>query len=328
MRNREQEMNAFLKKIADKEEIFDDYQGIYGELAVYGFNKDERNQMIEENYIAQQRILEKNDLRTKMSAIAKNKGNFYNFLYFDSNSVHKFFLLFKYGYIDKEMTYKIYIPFTSFESDEKQIAAVLEYTNFLDNNKIENDSKLSKPNRADSLVSRIRKKEDVKKIIEFINTSEYKDIIYDTNPFLINEGKVGLAFDGTLSYNTLIAKYIYCYLQECKKENKLDTMNANDFRKFILKYYNENFITLKSHLELEENDNPVLKKGYTQDNFIDTLKVSELILVELSKNANIDSYFGFFDFANSNQRQGYYEKLYNKFESKKKSLQKSKVRKK
>ncbi|MGM9876871.1 MAG: hypothetical protein ACI310_06585 [Bacilli bacterium] len=98
-------------------------------------------------------------------------------------------------------------------------------------------SKVAKIMRNDVLVLRVATQEDAIKLINYINSLNYKSKI-KTNPFLLTKDKVGITKDGCLSYNTTLCKVISNYLNECKINNTLNEANINDLYTYINKTIN------------------------------------------------------------------------------------------
>ena len=98
-------------------------------------------------------------------------------------------------------------------------------------------SKVAKVMRNDVLVLRVATQEDAIKLINYINSLNYKSKI-KTNPFILTKDKVGITKDGCLSYNLTICKVISNYLNECKTKNRLIEANINDLYTYINKTIN------------------------------------------------------------------------------------------
>lgn len=110
---------------------------------------------------------------------------------------------------------------------------------FLSDNNIECQSKIGKHLRVDTLTIRVCNKEDVNKVINFINSMDYTPNVFP-NPFLMNMGKVSIARDGGIvSYNEVLSNYIsdYFYYNTSYNENHNDWKDVNcaDFIKFLEK---------------------------------------------------------------------------------------------
>lgn len=110
---------------------------------------------------------------------------------------------------------KLYIPLRQ-ENLEQSVQKIITY---IEQNNIEHCSKLAKQIRNDNFVIRVSKKEDADKIIEFVNNDQELSLnTREPNPFCIQEGKVGLAMDRSLSYNTILSQYIDSYIKLCNEQ--------------------------------------------------------------------------------------------------------------
>lgn len=123
---------------------------------------------------------------------------------------------------------KIYVPLKK-KNITKSIQRIFD---FITANNIEHCSKLARETRIDDLVIRVFKKEDADKIIEFINNEkELSGSMYESNPFTIINGNVGLAMDRIMSYNDTLANYIYDYINKTNEKNQI--ANIEDFKKYL-----------------------------------------------------------------------------------------------
>ena len=61
-------------------------------------------------------------------------------------------------------------------------------------------SKIAKEMRNDVLVVRVSTMEEAEKVSKFVNSLDYNSLV-SYNPYILNNGKVGMTYDGTLSYN-------------------------------------------------------------------------------------------------------------------------------
>ena len=141
---------------------------------------------------------------------------------------------------------KVYIPL---DSDHIELGTKL-IMDFLENNNISHFSKMSRRIRFDDLVIRLINSEDAIKLINFVNNNNYiKNGLIEPNPFAFNKNGISLAVDGCISYNGTIAGLIDLYMDECKSNNRLDRVNADDFYRFVFTKYKGQFI--------DKNDNSI-----------------------------------------------------------------------
>lgn len=118
--------------------------------------------------------------------------------------------------------------------DENNIQYVADQIfEFMIQNNIVTQSKISKKMRNDALVLRVATIEDAKKISDFVNNKLNYSSKNIPNPFLYNEGKVSIAFDGKLSFNSTICDIMATYLYNRRNNNSLNMVCYNDFINFL-----------------------------------------------------------------------------------------------
>lgn len=104
--------------------------------------------------------------------------------------------------------------------------------NFMINEGIVMQCKVSKEMRTDALVCRVRTKEEAIKVSEFLDRLKYKSNIRP-NPFLYDNGQLSIAIDGTLSYNSILSRLLEQYLYTKRITNTLDKVSSHDFNNFV-----------------------------------------------------------------------------------------------
>lgn len=138
---------------------------------------------------------------------------------------------------------KIYVSFDTSRDKEKNTSKIVSITGeifkFLSDNNIECQTKIGSNLRTDVLTIRVCNKEDVSKVVDFINGMDYTPNLFP-NPFLLKCGKVSIARDGgRVSYNEILAEYInkYFYYNESYNENHNDfkDISSTGFAKFLAK---------------------------------------------------------------------------------------------
>lgn len=133
-------------------------------------------------------------------------------------------------YSDMKSSIKLYI---SVDSDN--IYKVSESLfNFMIKENIVMQCKVAKEMRNDALVCRVAGKEAAIKVSEYINKLNY-DSKHKPNPFLLDNNKVSVAMDGSLSYNMVLSKLLYRYFCLMKSKNLLDKIDCNSFCDFVKK---------------------------------------------------------------------------------------------
>lgn len=135
-------------------------------------------------------------------------------------------------------------------------------------------SKVAKEMRNDVLVIRVSTKEEATKIINYINSLNYKSKV-KPNPFTLSNGKVNITRDGTLSYNTTLCKLIENYLIDCKTNNNLENASIEGLSTYTTRTINK----LKGPYKKELIE---LYQINSEREYIDVLMVLNLI----SKNLN------------------------------------------
>jgi len=105
---------------------------------------------------------------------------------------------------------------------------------YIEKNDISTYSKVANRIRSDSIVLRISDIKDAEKVINFIN----KDPILSskakyTNPFLVRDGVVGVAYDHMMSYNSIISDLVASYIQYHRNNNTLNLVSFLDFKNYV-----------------------------------------------------------------------------------------------
>lgn len=126
--------------------------------------------------------------------------------------------------------------------DENNIEYVADQIfEFMIQNNIVTQSKISKRMRNDALVLRVATIEDAKKISDFVNNRLNYTSKNNPNPFLYNEGKVSIAADGVLSFNSTISNIMAGYFYNRRNNNMLEYVGYNDFLSYLNYEYRQNF---------------------------------------------------------------------------------------
>lgn len=127
---------------------------------------------------------------------------------------------------------KLYVPLKK----EYIYAGVNRIFKFCDQNDIIHKSKVSKEIRTDNVILRIKEKEDAIKVINFINNDRYlKEGSLTPNPFLIQDGNIGIAIDNYNSYNFEVATWISKYITTLASYNSNKFISDGHFKDFIEK---------------------------------------------------------------------------------------------
>jgi len=230
--NRNHEIDLFLKRLSSmyiqNPTIPISKDTIYSELRVFKYNEQfyERINSV--------------DISNVQFNLEEKYGKDNRFKTFSNGY---FWVIENHGNIDDFEDYKntIYNSVKMYISvDEDNIEYVASNIfNFMIQNNIVNQSKISKNTRSDALVLRVATIEDAKKISDFVNNQLKYNSRNKTNPFLYTEGKVSFAMDGKVSFNQTISEIIEYYLNIRKNDNTLDLVNFNDFIYFLNYEYRE-----------------------------------------------------------------------------------------
>ena len=133
---------------------------------------------------------------------------------------------------------KIYVPL-DIEHLEQGANQIFD---FMAEKNIAHASKIGRNLRVDNIVIRVSNEEDAKAVLNFINKNKYiQEGLYNPNPFVYNNGKIAMACDRNLSYNNTIATFIAMYIEQRKKENKLQSVKLSDFVRYVAEYHKDRF---------------------------------------------------------------------------------------
>ena len=146
--------------------------------------------------------------------------------------------------------------------------------NFMINEGITMQCKISKGMRNDALVCRISGEEAARKVSDYVNNLNYESK-FRPNPFLLDNGKVSVAMDGKLLYNSVLAKLLEQYFDLKRNTKQLDKVNCDDFNVFV-----------KNQIEMLGSE----QKKYFMDvyNVTDEKKYKDFIMVCSLISRNLD----------------------------------------
>lgn len=188
---------------------------------------------------------------------------------------------------------KLYI---SVEADNLYKVSELLF-NFMVNNGITMQCKVSKEMRNDALICRVTNSIDALKVSDYLNSLNYKSNIRP-NPFLFDNGKVSIAIDGVLSFNVTLSRLLKEYLWVKRSTHTIEKIAldkdfniSEDFNNFIrsqIKFLNSS--QKKAFMDLYEIDNETKYKDF--------IRVSELISKNLDNNLTIEELFSYQDIKN------------------------------
>lgn len=215
--------------------------------------------------------------------------------------------------------YKCIKLYLSFPKD-KIYECVNKVFKYVAANNMKTASKVADIIRADSVVLRLDSIEDAKKVINFVNNDlELSNNCKKTNPFLLKEGKVGIAYDHMLSYNTVLSFMLELYFKYCRSNNRLNEVSIDTFKEYIDNFrYNvfSNKNNLKIFLENPEISSTLHRFHGDQIELICNYEeIIKLISESLNPNMNLDRYFNFYNEClkeqQTNQKYTHYNNLMN-----------------
>lgn len=180
---------------------------------------------------------------------------------------------------------KLYIPVDAKHIDK----AANDIFNYLASHNINHMSKIGKDERRDNIVVRLQDEKDLEPFRTFIHQNQnIKDGLIETNPFSMNDGIIGFAADGKLSYNDVTTKYIENYLIEKRKQNKLNQVSHQDFLLYCSNIYSKTFDYGNSETIKEFMTKFGISPDLNEEQLISTLnnyrEVSSLLLTSIQTN--------------------------------------------
>lgn len=201
-------------------------------------------------------------------------------------------------------SYKIYVPIN--ETNATSVTGKI--IDYLVENNITSDNKISKTLRSDALVLRISDKADATNVIKFIN--ENLDIKLDGSelPLSYRVGNVSVSMDGGTSYNGIVSSLLKYYF------NNIDKVQYPTFGKFVSEFksqlindggtdlidpiFTSDYRSLKNRFSLETND------------ILDTIdlananiyEIIDILDARLNKNLSFEEYMNFLEKYQSNSK--------------------------
>ena len=149
---------------------------------------------------------------------------------------HPFFCEFQNGlWESNDYTIKLYIPM-KYDFIKDGVILLFDY---LSNENILHHSRVSSTMRNDNVTVRLTNIRDTKKVIEFINNSNIKNNLLETNPFIYNYQGIGLVMDNNLSYNYEVSRVINSYILSRKLFKQKKKPNYEEFYDFVYNCYKD-----------------------------------------------------------------------------------------
>ena len=195
---------------------------------------------------------------------------------------------------------KLYLSFPR----DKMEYCVNKIFDFLAANNIPNGSKVSNRLRSDSVVLRLTNFEDTKKVIDYINSdSTLSTSAKSTNPFIMRDGVVGVAYDDNISYNICISMMLGIYFSKCRKNNTFENVNVNDFKNFVNSFIQNVFNdsnNIKAFMNLPEVNDLSKRFKNLEECILNFEQVLNLISYQLEDTMNLDKFHQFYKNATNN----------------------------
>ncbi len=174
-------------------------------------------------------------------------------------------------------SYKIYIPYNA--SNFGTVTA--EVFDYLVNNNIASDNKIAKNSRADGIVLRIYDLQDALKVIDFINNNPNIESNAQGIPLAKRIGKVSVAMDGNMSYNSVASDMLQAYLRTTSNPS------YTGFANFI----NQTIRDINIHGNLQTVYNVMgIPKAESLANFMEILN---LLKLSLSEDGSAEEFFSY-----------------------------------
>lgn len=304
--NRSQEIEYFLQYYAQiysqnpDLKITDDT--IYSAITMYALTNDEAQNP---------------DIRSYFDYWIKNFKNAKNLLVYHDERQNKFLQFHNIKNYDETKYIKIYLNYPK----EYIYECANKIFDFINKNDIENLSKVADSVRSDSIVLRLGKIEDAKRVMNFINNDyELSTKARLTSPFAYRNGVCAVAYDDRLSYNNVVSKIISNYFNNCRINNRLNYVSFEDFKNFVNNLYNNNFkdangirnYAYSQELALINRGNR--HKG-NEDIMLNIEQIYKMFIISLNENSNLNDVIGHIDNCkneyNNSQMKDYYKAVMN-----------------
>lgn len=290
--NRINEMDSFLKYLAElyyyNPGLEIKYDTIYSSLATHDLSEEELNNRNMSDYFEKW--------------INRYAGSS-NLNVFHSDRQPKFlqFQNTKNGYETKCV--KLYVSYPK----DKLYECANAIFDFIEANDFSTASKIADRVRADSIVLRMSNIEDARKVIQFINN----DLVLSryakkTNPFLVREGVVGVAYDDMMSYNSVLSELMREYFKKNREDNTLRNVSLDTFKEYVLNMYNNNFKdanNINRFCSKYIDDDNVKRSGSVPGAILNYEQVYRMIMISLRENVDYNNIL--------NEINRYQDEIYN-----------------
>lgn len=266
------------------------------------------------NYDMSQYEIENNDIRNYFDEWYEHFKQIKNIDVWHSENQTRF-LQFSHGNPNLKCV-KLYLSFPK----DKIYECVNKVFEFVASNKMVTHSKVADMLRSDSVVLRLDSIEDVEKVINFVNNDlNLSNSCKKTNPFLIKEGHVGIAYDHMLSYNSTLSFLLEQYFKYCRMYNRFNEVSSSTFKEYVDNFRRNVFSNEKNCFIFLKNPEIFCELSrFNQDKaklICNYEEVMQLISLCLDPNMTLDKYFSFYNQCLSeqitNQRYSKYNSMMN-----------------
>ena len=270
--NRNEEMNNFLMYFQELYYYNPNFEinrkTIYRGLMDYGFNQEELKDFDISNCLP---------AWINRFSTANNLNVFYTerqpgFLQFQN--------------VKGKFDYKCAKIYVSYPKDK-----IYDYANkifdYIQQNNLSTLSKISNVIRSDSIVLRMENTDDARRVINFINNDlELSQNAKSTNPFLVRDGVVGMAYDDMMSFNGVLSELLASYFQRRRDGNMLNVVSVADFKNYVVSEYSRNFRDASNIQNFEMSYNYIQRCGGRAQSILNYEQVYKTIIMSLDDKTN------------------------------------------
>ena len=179
---------------------------------------------------------------------------------------------------------KIYVPVES-NSYNKAVVSIMDY---LCENNISSDNKIADSSRGDGIVLRINNYEDAIKVINFLNSNPNIPANSQNIPFAMQFGKISLAMDGMLSYNSTSIRLFEHYMSEHPYDASY-TGFRNYVKQLLYNVYHRNDLTEIESIFYDDELRMLDRFDYDRNSYYtNVLQVMRLLNISLDFDSDIN----------------------------------------
>ena len=240
---------------------------LYAQLMNYGLKDEEYNL----------------DIRTYFNDWINRFSNKTNLNVFHSEMQPRFLQFQNKKNITDYKSFKLYVSYPK----ECIYECANKIFDYIEQNDLSTMSKISDIVRSDSIVLRMVSEDEVRKLMNFINNDkQLVENAKNVNPFLVKDGVVGIAYDGMLSYNTVLSDLLSNYFLKHRENNTLQNVSVDDFRTFVSNQYYNNFKDATGIQNFKIESSCLKRCGDRAHAILNYEQVYKLILLSLNNKVN------------------------------------------